>query len=190
MTRKQLQNIDTPKGPATRAAQYRARRAAQRCLNDIIQGAIQRLPIPKRMRWGASREEFVRPVHWVVAMLGKDSDHGEVLGIATGNTTRGHRFHSSGKPLTSIRSITRPLLADAKVIASFDSASNDSRAGERASAPGSDRSDRPDLLDEVTGLVEWPVALTGSFEETLPGGAGGSADLLDEGTPEVLSPGG
>ena len=69
---------------------------------------MQQLPIPKRMRWGASREEFVRPVHWVVAMLGQDCDHGEILGLPTGNTTRGHRFHSRAHYPATTREITRP----------------------------------------------------------------------------------
>ena len=92
----QLQTIDTPKGPRLGLRSTVPGTSTRDALNPIIQDSIQGLPIPRRMRWGASREEFVRPVHWVVAMLGQDCDHGEILGLATGNTTRGHRFHSSG----------------------------------------------------------------------------------------------
>ena len=91
-----LQSIDTPKGARLGLRSRVSGVKTRECLNEIIQGSIQQLPIPKRMRWGASRVEFVRPVHWVVAMLGQDCDHGEILGLPTGNTTRGHRFHSSG----------------------------------------------------------------------------------------------
>ncbi|MCB1689430.1 MAG: glycine--tRNA ligase subunit beta [Halioglobus sp.] len=162
----QLQVIDTPKGqrlglrttvPGLRTAD---------ALNDIIQGSIQKLPIPRRMRWGASREEFVRPVHWAVAMLGEDYNHGEILGVATGNTTRGHRFMSSG-PIT----LHRPedyvdALHSASVVAGFEERREKIReqVTAQASALGATAVIDPDLLDEVTGLVEWPVALTGSFE--------------------------
>jgi glycyl-tRNA synthetase beta chain len=161
-----LSVVDTPKGPrlclrtTLRGAQLRAD------FNDIIHASIRELPIPKRMRWGASRVEFVRPVHWVVAMLGSESDFGSVLGLPTGNTTRGHRFHSSGE----IR-LQRPQeyvekLAAAKVIADFDERQAMIRAQieVEASALQAQAVIDPDLLDEVTGLVEWPVALTGNFE--------------------------
>jgi glycyl-tRNA synthetase beta chain len=88
--------IDTPKGPRLCLRNTVPGANARDCLNEIIHDSIRDLPIAKRMRWGASRVEFVRPVHWVVAMLGTDSDHGEILGLTTGNTTRGHRFHSTG----------------------------------------------------------------------------------------------
>jgi glycyl-tRNA synthetase beta chain len=163
----QLQSIDTPKGarlglrsttPGTRAAD---------CVNDIIHESIQQLPIPKRMRWGDSRVEFVRPVHWVVAMLGSDSDHGDVLGLPTGNTTRGHRFHGSGAiELQRPEDYAAALLAE-KVVADFEQRRDMIREQVEAAAAEVDASAviDPDLLDEVAGLVEWPVALTGSFEE-------------------------
>ena len=136
-------------------------------LNEIIRGSIQQLPIPKRMRWGASRVEFVRPVHWVLAMLGEHCDHGEVLGLSTGNTTRGHRFHSSGDI-----TLTRPedyegALLEAKVVADYNTrqAMIRDQVEVEASALAATAVIDTDLLDEVTALVEWPVALTGSFEE-------------------------
>ena len=63
--------------------------------------------------------EFVRPVHWVVAMLGESFDHGEILGLATGNTTRGHRFHSTGEITLQRPEDYVSALAAAKVVASF-----------------------------------------------------------------------
>lgn len=163
----QLETIDTPKGPRLGLRQTRAGASAADSLNTIINDSVHALPIAKRMRWGASRVEFVRPVHWVVAMLGEHCDHGEVLGLPTGNTTRGHRFHSSGE----IR-LARPedypgALAEAKVVADF--AQRRSMIREQveteASALKATAVIDEDLLDEVTGLVEWPVALTGAFEE-------------------------
>ncbi len=163
----QLQSIDTPKGPRLGLRRTERGVATRDCLNDIIHESIHSLPIPKRMRWGARRVEFVRPVHWVVAMLGEDADHGEVLGQPTGNKTRGHRFHSSGDI-----SLQRPeeypsALADAYVVADFEQRRNMilEQVKVEASALGAEAVIDPALLDEVTGLVEWPVALTGSFEE-------------------------
>jgi glycyl-tRNA synthetase beta chain len=103
----------------------------------------------------------------VVAMLGQDSDHGAILGLATGNTTRGHRFHSNG-----VISLDRPeqyvsALAAAKVVACFEQRQHLIRQQVEAQANALDATAviDPNLLDEVTGLVEWPVALTGSFEQ-------------------------
>lgn len=163
----QLETIDTPKGArlGLRSTVRGANTSA--CLNDIIHASIQQLPIPKRMRWGASRVEFVRPVHWVVAMLGTGSGHGEVLGLPTGNITRGHRFHSGGNITLQRPEDYVDALAEAKVVASFDQRREMIRdqVQVEASALKATAVIDDDLLDEVTGLVEWPVALTGSFEE-------------------------
>jgi glycyl-tRNA synthetase beta chain len=162
-----LQTIETPKGPRLGLRRTEQGVATRDCLNDIIHESVHNLPIPKRMRWGASRVEFVRPVHWVVAMLGEDADHGEVLGQPTGNKTRGHRFHSSGE-ITLLRPEEYPsALADAYVIADFEQRREMIReqVEVEASALNARAVIDPALLDEVTGLVEWPVALTGSFEE-------------------------
>jgi glycyl-tRNA synthetase beta chain len=163
----QLQTIDTPKGQRLGLRSTVRGVTAKDCLNDIIQGSVQTLPIPKRMRWGASRIEFVRPVHWMVAMLGQDSDHGEILGLTTGNTTRGHRFHSSGTIALDRPEDYVSALADARVVASFEQRQQMIRdqVETEASALKATAVIDQDLLDEVTGLVEWPVALTGSFEE-------------------------
>ena len=163
----QLQEFESPKGPRLGLKNTVAGASTSATLNEIIQGSIQQLPIPKRMRWGASRVEFVRPVHWVVAMLGSDCDHGEVLGLATGNTTRGHRFHSSGDIMLKRPEDYPGALANAKVVANFDERREMIRAQVEveASALKAKAIIDDDLLDEVTGLVEWPVALTGSFEE-------------------------
>jgi len=163
----QLETVETPKGMRLGLRSSVEGVTAKAALGDIINNAVASLPIPKRMRWGASRIEFVRPVHWVVVMLGEDCDHGEVLGLPTGNITYGHRFHSKG-PLT----IDQPenyadVLLDAKVVANYELRQTMIRdqIEVEASALKATAVIDPDLLDEVTGLVEWPVALTGSFEE-------------------------
>ncbi len=162
-----LSIVDTPKGPRLCVRNTLRGASARDCLNDIIHDSIRDLPMAKRMRWGASRVEFVRPVHWVVAMLGTDCNHGEILGLPTGNVTRGHRFHSA-RDITLQRPEDYPgLLAEARVIASFEErqAMIREQVEVEASALQATAVIDPELLDEVTGLVEWPVALTGNFEE-------------------------
>jgi glycyl-tRNA synthetase beta chain len=163
----ELQLIDSPKGQRLGCRSTVPGVKTNEILNALITGAIRDLPIPRRMRWGAGREEFVRPVHWVVAMLGQQSDHGEVLGVSTGNSTRGHRFHSTGHI-----SLVRPeeyesALGKAKVVASFEQRRNAIReqVESQAATLGAIAEIDEDLLDEVAALVEWPVALAGSFEE-------------------------
>ena len=162
----QLEEFDTPKGPRLGLRSTVTGASTSASLNEIVRSSIQQLPIPKRMRWGASRVEFVRPVHWVVAMLGSDSDHGEILGLATGNTTRGHRFHGSGEIRLERPEDYPEALAGARVVASFEQRRETIReqVEAQALALGARAVIDTDLLDEVTGLVEWPVALTGSFE--------------------------
>jgi len=162
-----LIEIDTPKGTRIGLRQHEAGVTCKASLNAIISESIDALPIAKRMRWGASRAEFVRPVQWIVAMLGNDADHGEILGIPTGNQTRGHRFHSSGPITLASPDQYRQALANAKVVASFEERQTIIRdqVEVEASALGASAVIDDDLLEEVTGLVEWPVALTGAFEE-------------------------
>lgn len=163
----ELQQVDTPKGVRLGIVRTEQGVSASECLNAIIQGSIQKLPIAKRMRWGANRVEFVRPVHWVVAMLGADCIHDEILGLATGNKTYGHRFHSPGEIQLASALDYEQELSSAKVIADFERRREIIRdqVETAASALGATAAIDEALLDEVTGLVEWPVALTGSFEQ-------------------------
>ncbi|MEP4486239.1 MAG: glycine--tRNA ligase subunit beta [Halioglobus sp.] len=163
----ELIEIDTPKGARIGLRQHEAGVTCKDSLNAMISETIDALPIAKRMRWGASRAEFVRPVHWVVAMLGQDADHGEIMGISTGNQTRGHRFHSAGPITIESPEQYRETMVKAKVVASFEERQTIIRdqVEVEASALGAEAVIDQDLLDEVTGLVEWPVALTGAFEE-------------------------
>ncbi|MCB1676181.1 MAG: glycine--tRNA ligase subunit beta, partial [Halioglobus sp.] len=152
----ELRVIATPKGERLGLRRTLAGAAARDCLNAIINDSIQQLPIPRRMRWGASRVEFVRPVHWVVAMLGGDCEHGEILGLATGNRTRGHRFHSAGDIVLERPEDYVGELARAKVVADFDQRQQMIREQvltEASALPATAVIDQ-DLLDEVTALVE------------------------------------
>ena len=143
-------------------------KAAAELLPEIIERALAALPIPRRMRWGAGDAEFVRPVHWIVLLHGKDVVEARVMGIPAGRDSRGHRFHSSG-PV----SIARPgeylgaLEKEGYVVADFLRRRDLVRDGVDAAAEqvGGSVVDGESLYDEVTALVEWPVPIVGAFDE-------------------------
>jgi glycyl-tRNA synthetase beta chain len=136
-------------------------------LPGIVQGALDQLPVARRMRWGAGDAQFVRPVHWVVMLHGDDVVPGELFGIQAGRMTRGHRFHAP-KPI-ALRSPGGYLAALERrghVLADFEARRERVRQGVTAAADkemGVALID-PALLDEVTALTEWPVSLAGRFE--------------------------
>ncbi len=136
-------------------------------LADIVSRSLSALPIPKKMRWGSSRDEFVRPVHWVVMIFGAEVIPASILGISSGNQSRGHRFLHN-QPL-SIHSADEyeSKLTGGKVVADYERRKSIIRM--LVNAEGEKLGARvvieEDLLEEVTSLVEWPVALTGKFDE-------------------------
>ena len=136
-------------------------------LGNIVETALAALPIPKRMRWGASREEFVRPVHWIVMLLGNDIVDAQLMGLKASNTTRGHRFHSHSDVTISSPSSYAEDLRSANVIADFAERRELIRQGVEKAAlnAGGNAVIGAGLLDEVTALNEWPVPLVGSFEQ-------------------------
>ncbi|MCB1766215.1 MAG: glycine--tRNA ligase subunit beta, partial [Candidatus Competibacteraceae bacterium] len=141
--------------------------ATTELIPGIVEAALANLPIPKRMRWGDRDDEFVRPVHWVVLLFGDEVIPATIMGVQTGRETRGHRFHHP-RPirLTVPIRYARTLATEGKVIADF----NERRAAIRTQAEavaaelGGVAVIKLELLDEVTALVEWPVALAGNFE--------------------------
>lgn len=135
----------------------------------IIDQAIKRLPIAKRMRWGNGSAEFVRPVKWLIVMHGKQVLPATILDIESGNTTRGHRFHSEGEiVIDNADAYEQSLLKQGHVVADF--AKRQAMILEQvnasaASVNGSIEDDQA-LLDEVTGLVEHPTAVIGGFDQS------------------------
>jgi glycyl-tRNA synthetase beta chain len=136
-------------------------------LPTIVQGALDALPIPRRMRWAAHDADFVRPVHWLVLLHGNDVVPGAVLGISSGRTTRGHRFMSSGDiELKSPSDYAAKLEKTGFVLADFDARREKivaAVADAAAKAGGTPIGDDA-LYDEVAALTEWPVPVTGSFD--------------------------
>ena len=137
-------------------------------LPEFVQRALAQLPIPKPMRWGTSNVQFIRPVHTVTMLHGDQLIPGEVLGVASSNHLLGHRFHCpQGATLTSADDY-EATLEGAYVLADFAKRRQrivDGISAAAKAAKGVIREDN-DLLDEVTALVEWPVALTASFDES------------------------
>ena len=132
----------------------------------IIREALDALPIPKRMRWGTSEAQFVRPVHWLVMLYGTEVVPATILDTVAGRSTRGHRFHAPRElPLRAPASYEKTLLTRGKVIASFTARREKIRELIVAAATdGSHAIISAALLDEVTALVEWPVAVIGRYE--------------------------
>lgn len=133
----------------------------------IVEAALAALPIPKRMRWGDRDDEFVRPVHWVVLLFGTEVIPATIMGVRAGRESRGHRFHHPQPiQLSAPADYARQLADEGKVIADFDERRDVVRA--RAEAVAAELEGvaviKPELLDEITALVEWPVALAGNFE--------------------------
>ena len=134
----------------------------------LIENTLGSLPIPRRMRWGAGNAEFVRPVHWVVMLHGKDVIETPLMETASANVSYGHRFHSSGPIVISAPNAYLDTLEEkGHVIADFERRREIIRDGVNAAAAdaGGHIVDGESLYDEVAALVEWPVPILGRFDD-------------------------
>ena len=136
-------------------------------LPQIISNSLNELPIPKRMRWGSRREEFVRPTQWLVMLFGEDVLDCEILAQKSGRLSYGHRFHhpaavSIAKPTDYIETLKK-----AHVFACFNERKEiiRKRVNELAAEQNAKAIVPDSLLEEVSALVEFPVPLICSFEE-------------------------
>jgi len=163
-----LERQTTDKGEWLSFEATESGRPTRELIGDIVAKALDELPIPRRMRWGAGDIEFVRPVHWIVMLHGEAVVGADVLGVRAGNESRGHRVHSQGPVV-----IAKPgdyvaaLESDGYVVADFDQRRRLVEGGvaEAAVEAGGAIIDGESLYDEVTALVEWPVALLGHFDD-------------------------
>jgi glycyl-tRNA synthetase beta chain len=165
-----LQRLDEGKGLFLFFIGTKAGTLTVELLPRIVQASLDALPIPKRMRWGAGAAEFVRPVHWLVMLFGKDVVPATILGVPSGNLTRGHRFLAPKDiRVTSPASYAKALKDRGRVVAAFKERRDSIEAAATAAAgvagPGARAVTTDALLDEVTGLVEWPVPICARFEE-------------------------
>ena len=134
---------------------------------EIVSAAVNALPVSKRMRWGRTRYDFLRPVQWLVLLLGKATLPLELFGRHSGRESRGHRFHANHAVSIAEPNDYKAALHQAKVIVDVDE--RRARVAEQVSqlqGTGEQVALSKELLNEVTGLVEWPVALRGSFDKS------------------------
>jgi len=162
-----LQRLEEGKGSFLYFVGTKSGAPAIELLPAVVQTALDQLPIARRMHWGEGEAMFVRPVHWVVMLFGKQVVPATLLDTAAGRHTRGHRFHAP-RPLalSSPGVYERTLRERGYVLADF--AARRERIRAEVTAAATALSGRAligaALLDEVTALTEWPVALAGRFE--------------------------
>ncbi|WP_326429247.1 glycine--tRNA ligase subunit beta [Stutzerimonas frequens] len=154
-------------GPKLKFSRTIEGQPAAQLLPGIVEASLNDLPIPKRMRWAARKEEFVRPTQWLVMLFGEQVIDCEILAQRAGRVSRGHRFHSPGQVHISKPSSYLEDLRGAHVIADFAERREliAKRVEQLAGEQNGTAIVPPALLDEVTALVEWPVPLVCSFEE-------------------------
>jgi glycyl-tRNA synthetase beta chain len=163
-----LEQLETPKGAWLVHRGTEAGASTMSLLAGIVQASLDGLPIARRMRWGAGEAEFVRPVHWVLMLFGREVVPCTILDVPSGDLTYGHRFMAPkpirvGSPAAYVTALHRR----GRVLADIHERRETIRQGviTAASHVGGNAVISEELLDEVTALVEWPVPLAGRFDE-------------------------
>lgn len=167
----QLGMIKTAQGEWVGLSQKVQGKTVAEIMPALVEQAVHALPIPKRMRWGNGETEFTRPIHSLMMLFGDKVIEANILGLQTGRMTRGHRFHAGDWYTIMHAAEYESLLRDeAHVIADFEYRRSEILSSARAAvelafnfqaSPLIDSA----LLDEVTGIVEWPVPLIGHFDK-------------------------
>jgi glycyl-tRNA synthetase beta chain len=163
-----LERIEEGKGTSLYFVGTRAGERTVDLLPGLVQSALDQLPIPRRMHWGDGQAMFVRPVHWIVMLFGRDVVPATLLETEADRVTHGHRFHAP-RPLSLANpaAYERTLREKGHVLADFAVRRERIRTEviTVAEAIKGQALIGDELLDEVTALTEWPVALAGRFEE-------------------------
>ena len=136
-------------------------------LNDIVVNALAKLPIPKPMRWADKTVQFIRPVHTVTMLLGDELIEGEILGVASARTIRGHRFLGEKEfEIQHADQYPQLLREKGSVVADFNERKAEilAKSQAKATALGGVADIEESLLEEVTSLVEYPNVLAAKFE--------------------------
>lgn len=163
----ELSQKETDKGTWLFFESNKAGESLEQLLPEMVTSALQKLPIPKRMRWGDRDDEFVRPVHHIVMMIDEEIVPAYILGCDASNVTVGHRFHAPEEITLGHADDYQQSLQDAFVVADFNARKNivKQQVEDMAKDLGGEAHIENDLLEEVTALVEWPKAISGQFEE-------------------------
>jgi len=163
-----LKKQPTPKGEVY-VARYATKGAIlSEVLAQKVEDALKALPIPKVMRWGSGDAQFVRPVHGLMMLHGSRVVPGKVLGLESGNRTRGHRFMGAAEiVLGSAEEYEKKLLDEGKVLADFEKrkAEIDRQLQAEAKKQNASLGEHQALLDEVAALVEHPSVYVGEFDK-------------------------
>ena len=160
--------IETDKGQYYNFEKHVSGAATESLLPALLEQALADLPIAKRMRWGSSRAEFVRPVQWFILMLGESLIDCSLFSLSNGNQTRGHRFHCDASiTIKSPKTYAQQLRDEGKVIVDIEERKQIIRTqvAEQAAKVGAQAVVSDNLLNEVAALVEWPVSLCGKFDD-------------------------
>jgi glycyl-tRNA synthetase beta chain len=137
-------------------------------LGDIIKTALAKLPIARPMRWGNSNAEFIRPVHTIIMLFGNEVVPATILGRQSSNKSYGHRFHAPALVEIANADAYLTTLKHAYVVADYNERKNTIANQVKTTADSLNATVQMDdaLLEEVASLVEWPVVLVGSFEQS------------------------
>ncbi len=163
-----LERLQTNKGEYLVYRGMENGRSAEEVLPELVMASLGALPVARRMRWGSSDEEFVRPVRWLVMMMDENIVEAEILGQHSGRITRGHRFLcDQALSIEHAKDYPAILENEGNVIADFDTRLQLVRdiVTSLAAAAGGAAIFDDALLREVTSLVEWPVPVDGRFDE-------------------------
>lgn len=167
ITVEQAQRLTTEKGEWLLHKTMQTGLTVSELIPAMVNQALNKLPIPKPMRWGSESIQFIRPVHTLTMMYGDTIINGESLGISSNNLLQGHRFHSHGLVSLPTADDYETTLKEAYVIVDYQQRQNiileQIKIAEQELA--GDALVDSSLLEEVTSLVEWPVTLIGSFDE-------------------------
>ncbi|MFX0545260.1 glycine--tRNA ligase subunit beta [Roseovarius sp. S1116L3] len=176
VTRDDLEVRDEKKGQVYYATITRPGRNADVIVAEVLEHVIRNFPWPKSMRWGSGNLRWVRPLHSILCILTDDAGEAQVVdmdmdGTKAGNTTEGHRFMAPGRfAVSSFDDYAAKLKKRFVVLDTAERADAIWQdATNQAFAAGLDVVEDRGLLAEVTGLVEWPVVLMGTIDETFFG---------------------
>jgi len=162
----ELQQVDTPKGTRLSFQINESGKQTKEIIPALVQSSLDKLPVAKAMRWGSNQHSFIRPVKWLLMMQGNEIIPANMFNCDSSNVTHGHRFLAAGDLVLNEPGDYLDLLKNHYVIADIDTRKQmiTSQINKLASEIAATAIIDPSLLDEVTALVEWPVALAGEFD--------------------------
>ncbi|QBY04424.1 glycine--tRNA ligase subunit beta [Thalassotalea sp. HSM 43] len=167
ITVEQAERLVTDKGEWLLHKATQQGKSIAQLLEGMVSTAVNKLPIPKPMRWGSSRIQFIRPVHTITMMFGADVISGNILGVASDNQLLGHRFHFEGMVTLDHANNYEQALKSAYVIADYET--RRSQIVDDVNAAAAELNGKAllddELVDEVASINEWPSILVGSFDE-------------------------